>query len=701
MSTTDLLVSKSVVNSPFRAIQSLANTIVEIRGSEVSVETLSNAGSDMGLVTAGELRVGNDVEPDEGFTGIRISFPTMTYDGQEWHLVGVNNDVLQVGINASDGKLYFGAGAVVGDSTGLTLYNQLDGTNWLKFSDLVTTAYGSIYLDTISRLTIFLSSSPGGTNGVVNGDFELGALTNWTAAGAGTWAAVSTAADVYQQSYSAKLTISGTGNHTLTSDRIAVTAGVKYYRSAIVKFSTASNWTTATLSTKWYDAPAGGSLIESSTGNIDTLTGWNLTGFFHTAPVGAQSVELIFTFAASTGTPTVGIDRVFNLACSSGNQIAMSADDIRPLSPLRFQELAAPTRLPLSGYQQIYSSSVDHLLHSYDGNGHDKQYQASITCVNGSGATANVGDVGYLDAGGDYVTTTTAGLNQKMAVVVQAGANGAAIEIIQAGRAILNYTGSAPADGDYVVFSGTGGLVQAQAYASPSIGGICKAAGSGGVVDVLLLPNRKRVSVFDANSIYSGANVSTSNFVSTISGAPSATSVTYGAVSAGAEDVIVPGTASLLGRLILWNTTRGTGRVITAVNTGTNVITTVSTVDAWANTDAITIQSQTVTSGLTQKYMDVYLGTWQSTIPQNAIGILVNVYVRDTAASKATYSHPYETYGAAKQSLAYTEVANVYNGAFQWFVPLTNMRFTIAWLANSTGTLINEYDIEQYEIATP
>jgi hypothetical protein len=87
----------------------------------VTVTGLSDISERLGLVQAGEFRTGNGKEPGFGFTGVRIGYPAFVYDGDLWHIAGVNDDVLQIGINATDGKLYFGEGVGILSSSGIRL----------------------------------------------------------------------------------------------------------------------------------------------------------------------------------------------------------------------------------------------------------------------------------------------------------------------------------------------------------------------------------------------------------------------------------------------------------------------------------------------------------------------------------------------------------------------------------------------------
>ena len=97
------------------------------------VNGLSDVSENLGIVTAGEFRAGNRNEPGiflrtgvagSGFSGMRMRYPAMSYDLDgvmtDWNLVGINDDILQFGVRASDGKLVAGGGAVILDEDGIT-----------------------------------------------------------------------------------------------------------------------------------------------------------------------------------------------------------------------------------------------------------------------------------------------------------------------------------------------------------------------------------------------------------------------------------------------------------------------------------------------------------------------------------------------------------------------------------------------------
>jgi hypothetical protein len=101
----------------------------------VIVNGLSDMSERLGLVQAGEFRSGNGREPGFGFSGVRMGYPAFAYAGDTWNFVGINADVLQVGISSDDGKMYFGAGSGVVNSAGIEIVatGVLINSNGYKF----------------------------------------------------------------------------------------------------------------------------------------------------------------------------------------------------------------------------------------------------------------------------------------------------------------------------------------------------------------------------------------------------------------------------------------------------------------------------------------------------------------------------------------------------------------------------------------
>jgi hypothetical protein len=108
----------------------------QIQPQQVAIgEGLSDISKRLGLVQAGEFRSGNGLEPGRGFSGVRIGYPSFTYGGELWNIVGVDNDTLQMGVRASDGKLIAGGGNVVLGADGILFANNQQSA--LAFEDTV------------------------------------------------------------------------------------------------------------------------------------------------------------------------------------------------------------------------------------------------------------------------------------------------------------------------------------------------------------------------------------------------------------------------------------------------------------------------------------------------------------------------------------------------------------------------------------
>ena len=140
-----------------------------VSGAQVQVvEGLSDITEKLGLITAGEFRSGNGEKPGSGFTGMRMGYPAFVYDGESWHFVGINNDTLQFGVNAEDGKAYAGGGAVVLSEDGITIR----GTSQLiRLEDSGRILKGTIYLDASNNIVFNMEG--GGDVKANGGDIRI------------------------------------------------------------------------------------------------------------------------------------------------------------------------------------------------------------------------------------------------------------------------------------------------------------------------------------------------------------------------------------------------------------------------------------------------------------------------------------------------------------------------------------------------
>lgn len=330
----------------------------------------------------------------------------------------------------------------------------------------------------------------------------------------------------------------------------------------------------------------------------------------------------------------------------------------------------------------------------------------AIPVKNVSGSTANAGDLGILqyDAtnGYSYTTTTTANLNAMWCVVIVGAANNSTIYVATRGKVTVKLNANC-AINNFLLTSTTAGQASVSTTMRPEIFAVAlsaNAGGAGGTCTAQLLCNTIFVPQVSSNLLWGCYNHSASDFVSVINGAPTATSVTYGNVSAGNANAIVPANSTDLGKMILWNTTRSTGRLITAVNTTTKVITTVSTVDAWANADAITIESQTVVNAAAARFVDVDLSQ-QTTIPTLARSIWIMMQKLDSGGGNITQiTHPWETIASSKNKTLWYQTTNFWIDTL-FPLPLINGRFAIAYGASGVGTALDELYLQGFEIAAP
>lgn len=109
------------------------------------------------------------------------------------------------------------------------------------------------------------------------------------------------------------------------------------------------------------------------------------------------------------------------------------------------------------------------------------------------------------------------------------------------------------------------------------------------------------------------------------------------------------------GRVILYNITRGNSRRITGVNLATNVITTESSTDNWANNDVITIGSRTCTYLLGQTYSRYFDVDISAEVPASAFAVLLEVFNVEMSGVGAHLQncfgcHPFEAFADSKAS---------------------------------------------------
>jgi hypothetical protein len=120
----DLLISKRLPGNPLDALARSQRQMAELADREVVIPQLSGLATDLGLVNAGTIIMGNGQPLGSGFTGVMHFAAALEWpagSGSFWNTIGFFNDVMTVGVSAADGRLYAGAGAVTLSDNGLTI----------------------------------------------------------------------------------------------------------------------------------------------------------------------------------------------------------------------------------------------------------------------------------------------------------------------------------------------------------------------------------------------------------------------------------------------------------------------------------------------------------------------------------------------------------------------------------------------------
>jgi hypothetical protein len=219
-----------------KLIEQLKNELIsqlsqrKISAKQVLVSNgLSDISERLGLIQSGEFRSGNSKEPGQGFSGVRIGYPAFVYDGDSWNIVGINNDDIQFGLSAENGRAYFAGGqAYLGADAfiinGLTYPIQQTATNsgYTRIGKMgMIVPYGS----SVPAFQLSFEDPPG-DNLLTNGDAESGSTTGWTDASS-AWSVSTTSP--YAGTYSFKHDETNTGCPANFVQNVgSLTAGNRY-----------------------------------------------------------------------------------------------------------------------------------------------------------------------------------------------------------------------------------------------------------------------------------------------------------------------------------------------------------------------------------------------------------------------------------------------------------------------------------------
>ena len=176
----------------------------------------------------------------------------------------------------------------------------------------------------------------------------------------------------------------------------------------------------------------------------------------------------------------------------------------------------------------------------------------------------------------------------------------------------------------------------------------------------------------------------TSAWTGTINGTPSGASVVYN-LGTGTPAAMVPTSTSQLGKMRLYNTTRGTSALILNVNTGTKTITlTGNAPAAWANGDALTIASQTVTgSGFGMVDIEITSG------PTNKSYMFVQQLISSNTVGDRFTLHPYETHAISKYKNTFAQAAGVVMDVLE-LIKITDNVFSLFWTGTPLLIIVRE-----------
>jgi hypothetical protein len=181
---------------------------------------------------------------------------------------------------------------------------------------------------------------------------------------------------------------------------------------------------------------------------------------------------------------------------------------------------------------------------------------------------------------------------------------------------------------------------------------------------------------FSTTNILSDAAFGPTPFTAKITGTITATALHYNTeTNEGSLN-----TTEGVGRIILYNTTRGNTRLITKANRGTNTIYTLSSIDDWASGDDITTLSPTVGSN----FVDLDLSGF---IAASVTGLIIEIYIYDTTvAGQLIRAHPYgTTYATYKSFPLWNKVINIFD-TLDIIVPIVSQKLSFLVTASGANT---------------
>lgn len=326
----------------------------------------------------------------------------------------------------------------------------------------------------------------------------------------------------------------------------------------------------------------------------------------------------------------------------------------------------------------------------------------TLTVTNGTGGAVTVGDVGVINASGQFVYQTTRASFGIWCVVLTAGNAGADITVARNGRvAVVKLTANCQV-GDKLILSTTAGKAEPIAYEHYNMFAIALTANSNssnGSCQVLLYTNSIVAPVASPDYLWYIRQAAMSRFRVTLTGVTS-TSISFTPFTPNSTN---GNTTTLMGlqglgsamlvNHVLWNVTKGGAQTgtnffptsntnfaqVLNINHTTGVITTLSTPATWAVGDVITFLSPNtyIGAGAINDHGLLKIKN-TSIIPAmtRSISIINTFYDGFYNGGNFLAVHANESFSASKEGVAYVVNNRKYNGGFTPSIPLVDRSFT-------------------------
>lgn len=303
-----------------------------------------------------------------------------------------------------------------------------------------------------------------------------------------------------------------------------------------------------------------------------------------------------------------------------------------------------------------------------------------------SGSGADIvsiqGNVRINDVGSDVDTRIEGDTDQNLVFV------DASTDRVGIGTATPSY--KLDVNGDVNVASGSVYRVNGSTVLSGTVTGVTNgdshdhSGGDGAQISYPTLSNKPIAETQTEDIFRVGNPGGTSAFAGTIATLPGGATLTYN-VTSGTEGAMVPFATTQLGKMRLYNTTRGTSALISNCNTGTNTITLTANVPGgWALTDVITIASQTVSGG-GFGWVDIEITSG----PTGKTYMFLQWFINSATPGDAARLHPLETHATSKYKTMFAQVNGITN-VLMSLLPITSNVFSLSWTGTPTAVIVRE-----------